>query len=77
MQMTLLTYSTRNYNYIKWNINNNNNKKNIVYCYLKLILQKKDYDDEIIWVFSTNDKAEDYKQKLEKHLNNPSNNGPI
>jgi hypothetical protein len=28
-------------------------------------------------VFSTNDKAEDYKQKLEKHLNDDPNNGPL
>ncbi|MGN6559437.1 MAG: hypothetical protein ACTHJ2_02835 [Candidatus Nitrosocosmicus sp.] len=59
------------------NINNNNNKKNIVYLLFETNSAKKDYNDEIIGVFSTNDKAEDYKQKLEKHLNNAPNNGPL
>ena len=30
----------------------------------------------MIGVFSTNDKAVTYKQKLEKHLGNTSNKGP-
>jgi hypothetical protein len=58
------------------NENINNNNKQIVYLLFETNSAKKDYNDEIIGVFSTNDKAECYKQKLEKHLDDTSNKGP-
>ena len=58
------------------NENIDNNKKHFVYLLFETNSAKKDYNDEIIGVFSTNEKAEDYKQKLEKHLDNTSNKGP-
>jgi hypothetical protein len=58
------------------NENINDDKKHIVYLLYETNSAKKDYNDEIIGVFSTNDKAETYKQKLEKHLDNTSNIGP-
>ena len=72
--MKLLTYSTINNDMSNENINNDN--KHFVYLLFETYSAKKDYNDVIIGVFSTNDKAEDYKQKLEKHLNNTSNKGP-
>ena len=55
---------------------NINNNKQIVYLLFETNSAKRDYNDEIIGVFSTNDKAEDYKQKLDKHLDDTSDKGP-
>ena len=57
------------------NKNTNNNSKHIVYLLFETDSTKRDYNDEVIGVFSTNDKAEDYKQKLEKRLDNTSSKG--
>jgi hypothetical protein len=58
------------------NENINDNNEQIVYLLYETNSAKRDYNDEIIGVFSTNDKAEDYKQKLEKHLDDISEKGP-
>ena len=58
------------------NENTNNKNKQIVYLLFETNSAKRDYNDEIIGVFSTNDKAEDYKQKLEKHLDDTADKGP-
>ena len=50
------------------NENINDNNKQTVYLLYETSSAKRDYNDEIVGVFSTNDKAEKYKQKLEKHL---------
>ena len=55
---------------------NIDNNKQIVYLLFETNSAKRDYNDEIIGVFSTNDKAEDYKQKLDKHLDDTSDRGP-
>ena len=57
------------------NENINDNNKQTVYLLYETSSAKRDYNDEILGVFSTNDKAEEYKQKLEKHLDNTSNKG--
>jgi hypothetical protein len=54
----------------KKNINDDN--KQIVYLLYETNSAKKDYSDEMIGVFSTNNKVKDYKQKLEKNLDKPS-----
>lgn len=56
--------------------NIDDDKKQIVYLLYETNSAKKDYNDEIIGVFSTNNKAEKYKQKLEKHLGHASDKGP-
>jgi hypothetical protein len=56
--------------------NFNDGKKQIVYILYETNSTKKDYNDEFIGVFSTNDKAEIHKQKLERHLDNASGKGP-
>jgi len=58
------------------NENINENNKQTIYLLYETSSAKRDYNDEILGVFSTNDKAEEYKQKLEKHLDNTSNKGP-
>ena len=58
------------------NENINNNNKQTVYLLFETNSAKRDYNDEIVGVFSTNDKAENYKQKLEKHLDDTPEKGP-
>jgi hypothetical protein len=58
------------------NENINDNNKQTVYLLYETSSAKRDYNDEIVGVFSTNDKAEEHKQKSEKHLDNIPDKGP-
>ena len=58
----------------KENLNDNN--KQIVYLLYETDSAKRDYNDELIGVFSTKNKAETHKQKLEKRLDDAPEKGP-